>query len=346
MSKRAVGWTILLASIVIGLGVLELSTRVVFDRNGMHYGIEMWKYAKQLKRQSTVRDMGHEHVPDRTALLMGARVEISSLGLRNPEVALQKPEGFYRILVLGDSMTFGWGVQAEETYPRILERTLNAQTRLSDASRRFEVINAGVGNYNTAQEVSYFKERGVLLDPDMVILGFYVNDAETTPRAKSGWIRQRSYLYVLASSFWDAIWRRSGEAQGFEEYYLDLYQGDSPGWQAGRHALGELIALCRTRGIDLRVLLIPELHSPADHYPFESVHEQVRRIAEDAGIPTIEVRERMAGIEPHTLWVSPGDAHPNELAHRLVAAGLYESLRAELTTPLVDSSPTINTRTR
>ena len=323
------GLAIVALVIALLLGVLEVATRVLFDRNGMHYGIEMWKYAKTLKRPSENWDIGHEHVPEGKAVLMGVPVESNSLGLRDREFSRNKEPGVYRILVLGDSMTFGWGVRAEDTYAKQLERMLNETNAHSDR-RSFEVINAGVGNYNTAQEVAYFKERGVRLNPDMVILGFYLNDAESTPRANAGFLSRHSYLYVVAASFLDAVERRRGDRQGYREYYLDLYRDGRPGWEGSKAALGQLIDLSREGDIELRILMIPELHSPAQDYPFEPVHARIREIGGANGVPVIEVRQAMSGIEPRSLWVSPGDAHPNARAHQLIAKELFAHLTADL----------------
>jgi lysophospholipase L1-like esterase len=333
------GLAIVAVVITLLLGALEVTTRIVYDTNGMHYGIEMWKYAKTLKRPSENWDIGHEHIPSAKAVLMGVPVESNSLGLRDREFSPSKEPGVYRILVLGDSMTFGWGTRAEDTYAKRLEGMLNETAAHSDR-RRFEVINAGVGNYNTAQEVAYFKERGMRLDPDMVILGFYLNDAEPTPRAKAGFLSRHSYLYVVAASFLDAIQRRQEEGQGYEEYYLDLYRDGQPGWEGSKAALGQLIDLCRKSDIELRILMIPELHSPAQDYPFEPVHARIREIGGTTGVPVIEVRQAMTGIEARSLWVSPGDAHPNALAHQLIANELFAYLEADLLGGPHNSTPT------
>jgi len=188
-------------SLVIGLLLVELLTRIIFDHNGMNYGIEMWKYAKLLKQKSQIPQLSHEHKPGTEAKLMGVQVKINSYGLRDHEYKIARPDRTYRILVLGDSMTFGWGTAVENTYPKVLEKLLNDFSRPasnpSNMISKYEVINAGVGNYNTVQEVTYFKERGIHLKPDMVLLGFYLNDAEKTPKPSSGFLREHSYLYVL-----------------------------------------------------------------------------------------------------------------------------------------------------
>lgn len=312
-------------ALVVGLCALELAARVVFDRNGMHYGIEMWKYAKYLKRRSDNPAMSHEHVPGSEALLMGVTMTINSQGLRDREFALQKDPGTYRIMILGDSMTVGWGAPVEETYPKVLEQRI-AESRPDASLPRVEVINTGVGNYNTCQEVAYFQERGLKYQPDMVVLGFYINDAEPTPRPSGGILSRHSYLYVLASSFLDGLGRMVAQKESYSDYYRRLYQPEQPGWQACRQALVELNRLCGDNGILLRVLLIPELHSPAENYPFEEVHTLVKDIGREHGFSVIEVRQAMEGVDPSRLWVSAGDAHPSPLAHEIIADELLDAL--------------------
>ena len=122
-------------------------------------------------------------------------------------------------------MTLGWGAAEEETYPRTLERLLN-RDGTSD-----EVINAGVGNYNSAQELAYFNTRGIRLQPDEVILGFYINDAEPTPAPSANLLAQHSYVYV---SF--VVVGSCGTTVGLRptliSYYEGLYYERNPGWRA------------------------------------------------------------------------------------------------------------------
>jgi lysophospholipase L1-like esterase len=319
-TKLLTGLVVLMAAVVGGLIALELAARVVFDRNGMHYGIEMWKYARLVKRESANRAMGHEHLPDSRAWLMGTDVTINSRGLRGPEVASAGEPGVRRVVVLGDSLTFGWGVNEAETFPRMLERLLN------ESGRRSDVINAGVGNYNTAQEVAWFEERGLAYEPDEVILGFYINDAEPTPHRKEGWLARRSYLYVVLASMWDALQRQMGLRKGYVEYYAELYQDSNPGWRTCQDALERLAAMCRARNIRLTVALLPELHDVEDTYPFRFVHEKVSAVLGRHGVPVLDLNGAFRGRDPKSLWVSPGDAHPNAVAQRIIAERLFASI--------------------
>lgn len=177
LTVRILGAVLSLAFAVVIAGALaEIFSRTVVD-DGMHFDLEMWKYAKDIKKEADIAALGHEHRPGTSGQYMGVPVVINALGLRDKEYAVAKPPGTVRVLMLGDSLTFGWGVRIEDTPSKMVERKLNEGA----AAPRFEVINAGVGNYNTVQEVTYFLNKGQNLNPDVVVLNYFINDAEPTP---------------------------------------------------------------------------------------------------------------------------------------------------------------------
>ncbi|MCC6154563.1 MAG: hypothetical protein IT367_12425 [Candidatus Hydrogenedentes bacterium] len=95
-------------------------------------------------------------------------VNISSQGLRDREFG-PKEDGELRVLLLGDSFTFGWGLEIEQTVGRQLEAMLNA----SGSAKRFTVINAGVDGYGPWQERIRLREIGFALEPDIVVLQLF-----------------------------------------------------------------------------------------------------------------------------------------------------------------------------
>ncbi len=95
---------------------------------------------------------------------------INSLGLRDDECSASKPEGVFRILILGDSVAFGNGVQKDETFPNQLEQ------RLQSTRTPCEVLNAGVCGYTAYNELQYYLHRGRDFHPDLVIVAFCLND--------------------------------------------------------------------------------------------------------------------------------------------------------------------------
>ena len=90
----------------------------------------------------------------------------NSLGFRGPEIAIEKPPGRTRVLVLGDSMTYGVGVEYEETFGAVLE-TL---------APRLQVINTGVPGYCGEQQLLLLEEFIGRLSPDVVLVAYFWND--------------------------------------------------------------------------------------------------------------------------------------------------------------------------
>lgn len=116
---------------------------------------------------------GQRLAPGYDGWFAGVPVRINSLGFRDRrEYQLEKPAGVFRILVLGDSVTFGHGTLDDTTYPYLLEQRL----RRWRPDVNWEVWNLGVPGYNTRQELDYLEEIGPRAKPDVVVVGFFPND--------------------------------------------------------------------------------------------------------------------------------------------------------------------------
>jgi len=101
-------------------------------------------------------------------------VRVNSLGLRGRETAIEKPAGAFRILTLGDSWTFGEGVEDDETFSAQLEELLRDYC---PPKKKCEVINGGYAAGRGPDEAYlYLKNKGIRFKPDVVILGSFVND--------------------------------------------------------------------------------------------------------------------------------------------------------------------------
>ena len=99
--------------------------------------------------------------PQGTSSRTGREVhyQINSLGIRGPETQHQKPDGVFRILLLGDSRTFGYGVPIERYFGTLLEGYF----------QDVEVINLGISGFGIDQELLFYQERGRPFNPDVVI---------------------------------------------------------------------------------------------------------------------------------------------------------------------------------
>lgn len=153
-------------------------------------------------------------------------VRINSLGFRGGEVAVPKPSGTQRVVVLGDSITAGDYLNEDDVYMRVAER----RARELLPGKSIEFINTGIGNIGTEEEVNILEDSGLSLQPDVVVVGYYLND--TRPPwgfageiGDRGWLRRHSLLA-------ETIYRNLKEYKWKEE------QGERRfGWIAAKEKL-------------------------------------------------------------------------------------------------------------
>lgn len=106
----------------------------------------------------------------------GHQFTTNSYGFREREFLPEKPEGVFRILVLGDSLTFGVGIDNDHRYTNLLEEMLNLKLK----PKKFEVLNFGMGGYATDQERDLLTSLLKKVQCDLVIVGFFWNDVTMT----------------------------------------------------------------------------------------------------------------------------------------------------------------------
>lgn len=101
-------------------------------------------------------------------------VSTNSFGIRGKDFSLEKPDKTYRILFLGDSMTFGWGVEDHQNYPALIEEYLGRKGAIKSEYTKVETINAGFADGITLDTYYlYFKEIGNKFNPDLVIVDLF-----------------------------------------------------------------------------------------------------------------------------------------------------------------------------
>jgi hypothetical protein len=143
------------AVFLLCLAAFEFGLRLCGYGNLEIYAPDPKLYWKLKPNQDCYTKIGHKPV------------HINSQGLRGPEFQMEKPANTIRILSLGDSRTFGWGLSDEETYSRRLERSLQAYV---GPGKKVEVINAGVNAWSYSQMLVYFRDFGLRYQPDFVML--------------------------------------------------------------------------------------------------------------------------------------------------------------------------------
>ncbi len=98
--------------------------------------------------------------------------DYNSFGFRDRELSQDKDRGVFRVICMGDSVTFGWPADIKDTYPKILEGLLSSHF----PERKFEVFNAGVPGYTSYQGLIWLKKDLIKLRPDLIIVYYGAND--------------------------------------------------------------------------------------------------------------------------------------------------------------------------
>ena len=272
------------------------------------------------------------YVPGAEGVTGSVPVKINNLGLRDERDYPNKPDdGCFRVLVLGDSMTFGKGVREAESWPAILESSLAS----SYPGRCIEVLNSGIPNTNFHIQWLHFLERWRGLDPDLVLVGFFVyNDSQLQEDSElyfPGWMATVDSTPVLKKSAlvrlaYYRAFTRIGR-QLVDERVPSYFDADYAGWRQFQGSLADLQLVGLLDDFQTVVTLIP-IPIGYDSYPFTELHERMRVfLEEERGIPSSDLLAGLTGVNATDHWVHPSDGHPDPELHRLMGEHLAADSR-------------------
>ena len=247
-------------------------------------------------------------------------LQTNSVGLRNDR---EIEENAVRILAIGDSFTYGMYVHNHETFPARLEERLNQLL-----APEVQVLNAGVPGYTIQDELEYLHEKGLALEPDVVILGTYTNDVfdfyppmreimarsvllnavtdpaePPAPNPLDALLGDHLALYTalqqLRASYGQAqIERQINQVtptiDGLHRTYQDLTflrpQDFPEEWAAYEHTLHDMIDLLDEKGIPLVIVLFPDVAQlPPETALTEVPQQELARIAAETGTPFLDM---------------------------------------------------------
>ena len=287
------------------------------------------------------------------------RRQISSDGLRDREYQRAKPEGAFRIVAIGDSVTYGSGGPREAAWGEQLEELLQSFGR-----RPFEVLNLGVPGYHIGQSVQRLRGLGLDFAPDLVLYGYVLNDPQAfsveaaaldamrgRPQGGEPSVLRRalshSRLFLLARLFVpvqgdarslrdaippDPAYAASGGADRIA-YFRSLH---AEGESANRLATGlaTLGRISRERGIPIWVLVFPLFDddgaSPASP---PDVHRHVVELARQSGLGALDLLPVFENARASGRSIATDFLHPNALGARFAAMAALLTLCDERLLP-------------
>lgn len=302
-------------SLVIVFGLLEVALRV-YAAVTPNVDVEFSRYAQSMK-QRTDSGVRFLHSPSERNTFFGVEVATNSRGFRDEELPAERAADEIRIGLLGDSVTFGWGVPYGERFSERLERSWTEAE-----GRPVRLINTGHGNYNTVQQLAMLDEHLAADDLDALLQVWYINDAEPTPEHREAPWYARFHVAIFLWSKTDLLSRRAGNRGSYVDYYRDLYHEDAAGYVAFVAALEETGRIARERGLPWWFVVLPEFHGFEADGPFEPVYAQVARAAEAAGARVVDAVPAFRGEDPAAIRVAVNDVHPNSYGHERIAAAI------------------------
>jgi lysophospholipase L1-like esterase len=279
--------------------------------NQKNYTIEMWRYAKELKQ--VVPDepaLGHVHIPGSSATLQNIDMQINSLGMRGPEPSQAASK---TVLLLGSSITLGWGVSEAKTLRSRLDEKLGGDV---------QVLNGGVGNYNVTRSLHlYEKKWRAKTKPDLIVVHFFVNDAEYLPPSQQNIIIRNSQLAVTLYYIFQNYFGDSGGLESLVKHYKQVYSPDARGYQEMKVSLKKLDDIAKQDGARVVLTMIPDIHQ-LESYPFTFIHQNMRALADENGWAYLDFLPSLKGYKGPELWTIQGDPHPNGIVHNIMAEEL------------------------
>ncbi len=257
---------------------------------------------------------------------------INSYGMIGEEYPLRKSKNIFRILILGDSITqFDW-------YVRGIKRRLNNNPRLR---RIFELWNAGVTGYEVNQYANYLKFKGIKYNPDMVIIGFCLNDFNipgtlitykdtrrflgyyySGSRLSSNipinlFLFKHSYLYRYVFITIDRLLARNNFDRHVD-YRI----------RTGTAFLKEIKKICNNKKIMLLAVIFPYLKPINEYFPYElEEYKNIVRVLEDLKIDYLDLHSYFPAEQRKSLRLVGNDyIHPSKQGHEIAAQAIYEHL--------------------
>jgi lysophospholipase L1-like esterase len=271
-------------------------------------------------------------------------IQSNSLGFRSPELMSEKAPNTFRIAVFGDSSSFGWGVNAEDSWSALLRSQLQGRF----PGKQIELVNFAIPGDSSAYGRLLFDTFAAKAKADLVILGFGANDAkgvftshtEQVARfqGKAGlvtaasWFRLSAMYRLLETALAPrpgppALNRKRVPAVAPSDYVSNLsYMATRNQELGGQNSL--LLTLCTPNSYARRARTLAR---QSNFLWFNGQAQLIKALPQiQAGKLYPEYVQRMTSRYPEDLarnrffYITSDGCHPNELGHRFVADRLTD----------------------
>lgn len=326
-------------SVILSLFLFELAIRVFYQFKFSPRGKANLP-APKTYRLSKNNHLLYELLPDSKVKIQGIEFAINAFGFRDKKYRRRKVNDT-RIIFLGDSVTYGWGVALEETYHKQIEKLLN------NRGYDVDVMGMGIPGYNTIQEYYLLKDAVLDFKPDMLILQISPNDFERTASIRTFHegekltlvpyydysipfvINKTKFTYFLMRNFhlfklinlrlhW-FFTKRDPNYTARDVFML--------GEEDSIRYLGKIKKLLDNEGIRFSAVIFP-FQFRGDTDPFASLHERIHQELEKLQVPYLDLFDVLNTEGIGDIWIER--RHPNEHGHRIASLAVLEFLEPML----------------
>ena len=296
--RRVLRFAFVCGVIFLITGLLAEGALRVFDPLGLASFADGSQYTTELL--TPAEGFTYIHRANASAKLRTMDIATNGQGFRWTEFPAQ-PADKQRVIILGDSIVFGWGVQIEQTFGTKLQRSYPS----------IEFLAAGAASWNTRTEYEWLKRVGIHYNPDTVVLVVSHNDVLPTVYST---IRPSSLMkrFLGESNLTMHALYLLGHRDVSRRFGALLEEG-STGWHDAEQSLQSTVELCDRNAIQLIVVMYDPLSSEFRR----SVYERYKAVLNRYGIEFLRF--------PDTVYhhqISPADSHPNGMGHTLMAEWL------------------------
>ncbi|MFH1062615.1 MAG: SGNH/GDSL hydrolase family protein [Candidatus Omnitrophota bacterium] len=342
----------------IFLMVLFLEKIAKFKENKFCFDTRVYVQTAKpnLHRISNIPGLSYELIPN--AATEDGFFKINSHGIRDREYAIPKPKNVYRIIILGDSVTFGTEYPIELTYPKLLEKKLNSNL---GSEVKFEVLNAGVCAYNVIQKFILLKNKLLDYQPDLVIFQFIKDDYYRNAVILPGCPNQDNHIFINMGEYFalnfpriiplpenidkslknhSAVYRFINKSiydwlslKNPDKYIPQGYRyaalGDlSESMKENKKVFQDFKSLSEAENFQFVLMLVPELKNT------DSMDGWIRKSGpEKFNFKTLDLFDQFMfmGVDLVSLRIIPqGICHFNQIGHQLNSEILYSWLSANV----------------
>ena len=290
---------------------------------------------------------------DYRTITWGHPVTTNRFGFREREFEVPKPSGRYRVMVLGDSFTWGSGLSLEERYTYRIQK----QLRKAFPERDIEVLNFGKPSTPTTQHASSLDRFVDRVNPDRIVVGFCINDPQ--PRAQNYAVELDNYQWLFLSietlgrcrlvatqqflkARCDQLLRNIGAIPQWWIALDRVYQTDSTEWQAFCAALKSIKARSTQRRLPPPLFAALWYGRGNFNQPDTRLRliakwcRQATRAAQLAGFEVVDMEPAFLRQGDRDRWVNAWDGHPSADCNRIYAEHLSRPLAEALRNPKPD----------